>query len=90
MVFHHVPANIRARYNCLFLTPNFKAMLELKEKYLVDSNNNPIAVQLDIETFKRLEEVLEDHALAQYMNESADDEKLNLKEAKAYYKKINK
>ena len=65
-------------------------MLDLKERYLVDSENNPIAVQLDIQTFKRLEEVLEDYALAQYMNESANDETLNLEEAKAYYKKINK
>lgn len=59
-------------------------MLELKEKYIVNKQNKPIAVQLDIKTFRRLEEVLEDYALAQYMNQAANDEKLNIEEAKGF------
>ena len=65
-------------------------MLDLNEKYIVNKQNKPVAVQLDIKTFKRLEEVLEDYALAQYMNQAAKDEKLTLEEARTFYKKIKK
>lgn len=65
-------------------------MLNLKEKYIVNKNNKAVAVQLDIKTFKRLEEVLEDYALSKYMQQSTGDEKLNLEEAKAFYNKIKK
>jgi len=65
-------------------------MLDLKEKYIIDKNQKPVAVQLDIKTFKRIEEVLEDYALAQYMKETRNDEKLNIDEAKTFYKKLVK
>jgi hypothetical protein len=65
-------------------------MLDLKEKYIVNKQQKQVAVQLDIKTFKRLEEVLEDYALAQYMIESEKDEKLSLNEAQVYYKKLKK
>jgi hypothetical protein len=65
-------------------------MLDLKEKYIINKQQKPIAVQLDIKTFKRLEEVLEDYALAQYMFDVNDDEKLALNEAETYYKKLKK
>ncbi len=65
-------------------------MLDLKEKYIIDKNQKPVAVQLDIKTFKRIEEVLEDYALAQYMKETKDDVKLNIDEAKTFYKKLVK
>ncbi|MEP6950522.1 MAG: hypothetical protein ABI863_14655 [Ginsengibacter sp.] len=47
-------------------------------------------MQLDIKTFKRIEEVLENYALVQYMKESNKDEKLNIDEAKTFYKKLVK
>lgn len=65
-------------------------MLDLKEKYIINKQQKQVAVQLDIKTFKRIEEVLEDYALAQYMKESKDDEKLNIDEAKSFYKKLAK
>ncbi|SFQ48650.1 hypothetical protein [Parafilimonas terrae] len=65
-------------------------MLDLNEKYIINKEQEPIAVQLDIKVFKRLEEVLEDYALAQYMKETDTEEKLTLNEAKAYYKKLKK
>jgi hypothetical protein len=65
-------------------------MLDLKEKYIINKNQKPVAVQLDIKTFKRIEEVLEDYALAQYMKEAKSDEKLNIGEAKTFYKKLAK
>lgn len=65
-------------------------MLDLQEKYIIDKNNKPVAVQLDIKTFERLEEVLENYALAQYMKETEDDDRLNVEEAKTFYNKLVK
>jgi hypothetical protein len=64
-------------------------MLDLNEKYIVDKQQKPVAVQLDIETFKKIEEVLEDYALGQYMQQS-DNDNLNIDEAKKFYKKLTK
>jgi hypothetical protein len=68
----------------------FYTMLDLNEKYIVNRQQKKIAVQLDIKTFKRIEEVLEDYALGQYMEEADKDEKLTLEEAKEYYGKLKK
>lgn len=65
-------------------------MLDLNEKYIVNSRQQKIGVQLDMKTFKRLEEVLEDYALAQYMTEVKGEEKLTLNEAKEVYSKLKK
>lgn len=65
-------------------------MLDLKEKYIVNKRKKTVAVQLDIKTFRQIEEVLEDYGLAQYMKETIDDEKFNVEEAQAFYKKLVK
>ncbi len=65
-------------------------MLELNKKYIVDEQQKKIAVQLDIQTFQKIESVLEDYALGQYIEEVRKEEKLTLEEAKAAYKKIKK
>ncbi len=62
----------------------------IKKKYIVDENNNRIAVQIDIDSYKKLEEVLENYALVQLMNEEADSEKFEIREAKEYYKNLPK
>jgi hypothetical protein len=41
-------------------------MLEIKKRYVVDEQNRRVAVQSDLETFARIEEVLEDFALARW------------------------
>jgi len=46
-----------------------------------------LAVQLSIETFQKTEEVLENYALFQLMDEE-NGETLNASEAKAYYKSL--
>lgn len=53
----------------------------LKRKYIVDEKNRKIAVQLDIKTFQRIEEIMENYALYHLMKESEGDEKLDLKSA---------
>jgi hypothetical protein len=65
-------------------------MKEIKRKYIVDGNNRKIAVQLDLNTFNKIEEVLENYALVQLIKENEEDDSLNLKEAKEYYQKLDK
>ena len=66
-------------------------MQELKQCYVTDEQNRRIAVQLDIETFERLEVIIEDYGLARLMEEHDDeDETLGLSEAKAYYESLEK
>ena len=65
-------------------------MVELHKKIVLDENQRPFAVQLPIEEFERIEEILENYGLARLMDEVKDDERFSLQEAKARYKKLNK
>ena len=60
-------------------------MLEIHKNIVVDENQKPIAVQIPIEQFERMEEVIENYGLAKLMDEVADDEQLSVKEAKQFY-----
>ncbi len=64
-------------------------MEKIKKKYIVDEDNNKIAVQIDITTYEKIEEVLENYALVQLIKED-NSETLEIKEAKEYYKKLPK
>lgn len=65
-------------------------MEEIKKRYIVDDKNRKIAVQIDYETFKRIEEILEDYALIQLIKENDEKDILDENEAKSYYKKLEK
>jgi hypothetical protein len=65
-------------------------MEELKKSYIVDEQNRKIAVQLDIETFNKIEEILENYALAPLIEEHDDEEALDLDKALAYYHTLEK
>jgi hypothetical protein len=65
-------------------------MEELKKAYIVDEENRKIAVQLDIETFNRIEQILEDYALARLIEEHSDEEALDHEQALAYYQSLEK
>jgi hypothetical protein len=60
-------------------------MLTIKKKYVVDENEQKVAVQLDIETFRRIEQILEDYALGKLIQENDLQNKLSLPEAKDFY-----
>ncbi|MFA7083779.1 MAG: hypothetical protein WC141_04500 [Arcobacteraceae bacterium] len=64
--------------------------MQLQPNYIVDNHNQKIAVQLDIKTYEKITETLENYALFKFMDENQDDEKLSLKDAKAYYASIKK
>jgi hypothetical protein len=65
-------------------------MLTIKKRYIVDEKDGKVAVQLDIETFEKIEQVLEDYALGELIKENKQEENLSLKEAKEFYKNLKK
>ncbi|WP_429416742.1 hypothetical protein [Roseimarinus sediminis] len=52
--------------------------------------NRPVAVQVDIDTFNKIEQVLEDYALGQLINENDEIDRISLKDAEVYYKQLKK
>ncbi len=65
-------------------------MEPFKKQYIVDEQNRRVAVQIDIETFEKIENLLEDYALYELMQQASDDEALNLNEARAFYDALPK
>lgn len=65
-------------------------MVTIKKQYVVDENNKKIGVQLDLETFQKIEEVMENYALFKLMIEAEDEEVLDLVQAKEFYSKLDK
>jgi hypothetical protein len=61
-------------------------MLDIKKQYVTNENNEAVAVQLDLETFEKMERLLEDYALGKMIEEEEASPHLSLEEAKAYYK----
>lgn len=58
--------------------------MNIKRQYIVEEQNQRIAVQVDIKTFEQIEEVLENYALSRLMENSEDDETLDFQEAKNF------
>lgn len=65
-------------------------MTNIPVKYIVDENNRKVAVQIDIETFNKIEEALENYGLSELIKQSIDGESLSLKEAKSFYDSLKK
>ena len=63
-------------------------MLEIKKTYVTDSKKRPIAVQIDIQTFEKMEQLLEDYALGQFIEENDPEDVLSVAEAKTYYESL--
>ncbi|HEX9735916.1 MAG TPA: hypothetical protein VGG06_28475 [Thermoanaerobaculia bacterium] len=62
--------------------------MEIHKQYVLDEDRRPVAVQVPIDEFQRIEEVLEDYGLARLMDEREDDERLSREAAKAYYQSL--
>ena len=65
-------------------------MESITKRYIVDEQNKKIAVQIPIDTFEKIEEILENYALVQLMKENEDEEVFFLSEAKSYYDQLEK
>lgn len=57
----------------------------IARRYVVDEHNRPIAVQIDLDVFERIEAVLEDHALLALIEAAEDEDVLGADAARAYY-----
>ncbi len=65
-------------------------MLNIKKEYIVADDNRKKAVLIDIETFEKIEEIIEAYGLAKYMEEIEEEPAMSLKEAKQYYQALKK
>ena len=65
-------------------------MLAIKKEYVVTDGNKKKAVLIDIDTFNKMEEIIENYGLAKYMAEVKDEETLSLSEVKEYYSTLKK
>ena len=63
-------------------------MLEIHKHYVLDENQNPIAVQIPLPEFERIEEVIENYGLAQLIDEVQDEERLTGENADNYYRAL--
>ncbi|MEK7397572.1 MAG: hypothetical protein AAB116_11620 [Candidatus Poribacteria bacterium] len=62
--------------------------MEIKKQFVVNDKNQKVAVQIDIDTFEKIEDLLENHILMQMIKDSAEDKLYDIHEAKAYYKQL--
>jgi CO dehydrogenase/acetyl-CoA synthase beta subunit len=65
-------------------------MLNIKKKYIINENNDRVAVQLDIKAFEKIERLLEEHLLIEKIKENRKEDRMEVKEAKAFYNRIKK
>lgn len=65
-------------------------METVQKKYIVDENNKPVAVQIDIETFEKIEEIMENHGLFELMKQTEDEDEMDLKAAQDFYSTLKK
>jgi len=63
---------------------------KIYKNYVLDENQQPIAVQIPIAEFQRIEEILEDFGLARLMaqTEQEDNKRLSKDEALKYYQAL--
>lgn len=65
-------------------------METINKRYIVDEQNRKVAVQIPIDTFEKIEEILENYALVQLMKENEDEEVYGIGGAKTYYDQLEK
>ena len=63
-------------------------MMEIHKSIVLDEDQKPVAVQIPIEEFERLEEVIENYGLAKMIDAVLDDEQLSVQEAKTLYRSM--
>lgn len=63
-------------------------MLLLHKNYVLDENQKPVAVQVPIGEFKRIEEIFENYGLAKLMDEVENEQRLSGEAAQQYYQAL--
>ena len=64
-------------------------MTAIPRKYITDAKNQKQAVIVDLETFNRMESIIEDNGLARFMEEAEEDEILTV-QSKKHYRSLKK
>ena len=59
-------------------------MLEINKSYVLDKDKKPIAVQIPIAEFEKIEEILEDYGLGKLIEEVENDQILDKEKALQY------
>ncbi|TRV51637.1 MAG: hypothetical protein EWV53_16695 [Microcystis panniformis Mp_MB_F_20051200_S9] len=59
-------------------------MLEINKSYVLDKDQNPIAIQIPIAEFEKIEEILEDYGLGKLIEEVENDQILDKEKALQY------
>jgi len=67
-----------------------KIMLNIHKNIVLDENQNPFAIQIPIDEFEQLEEIIENYGLAKLIDEVKNVELLDIEEAKKYYRSLTK
>jgi RelB Antitoxin alpha helical domain len=63
-------------------------MLEIQKQYILDEQQQLLAVQIPIDVYNQIEEILEDFGLAKLMEEVENDELLSATSAYSYYQSL--
>ena len=63
-------------------------MLNINKYYVYDESQKPIAVQIPITDFERLEEIIENYGLSQLIDETRTEERLTGESALKYYESL--
>lgn len=64
--------------------------MNIKRQYIIDEREQKVAVQIDIKTFEKIEETLENFALYSLMEKTDEDADLSLDNAKILYAEMEK
>jgi len=59
-------------------------MLQISKNYVLDENHQPIAVQIPLDEFEKIEEILENYGLAKMIEEVEEEENLSKNQALKY------
>ncbi len=74
----------------LFANREHDLDMDIKYQYVLDDQNRKVAIQLDLDTFRKIEEALEYHALYHLMKDEEDPTILTLEEVRAFYQQLDK
>ncbi len=65
-------------------------MEPIKKQFVFDENNRKVGVQIDLQTFEKIELILEDYSMEQLIKKNTETETLDIIEAEAFYAKLDK
>ncbi|MGL6341245.1 MAG: hypothetical protein ACRC80_19150 [Waterburya sp.] len=63
-------------------------MLEINKNYVLDTNQKPVAVQIPIAEFEKIEGILKNYGLVKIIQEAKNDETLDKEAALKYLESL--